>query len=78
MAIKKQNLYLDKQSFDPTQHLIINYRYKSELDAKEINLNNFKEVEHIHFFGYYIGNYPSLTNDKIRKICKILNSISYV
>ena len=29
------------------------------------------------FFGYYIGNYPSLTNDKIRKICKILNSIYY-
>ena len=45
---------------------------------KNINLKNFKEVDHIHFFGYYIGNYPSLTNDKIRKICKILNSISYV
>jgi len=43
---------------------------------KNINLKNFKEVEHIHFFGYYIGNYPSLTEDKIRKICKILNSIS--
>jgi len=44
---------------------------------KNINLENFKEVDHIHFFGYYIGNYPSLTNDKIRKICKVLNSISY-
>ena len=44
---------------------------------KNINLENFKEVDHIHFFGYYIGNYPSLTNDKIRKVCKILNSISY-
>ncbi len=44
---------------------------------KNINLKNFKEVDHIHFFGYYIGNYPSLTNDKIRKICKILNFISY-
>ena len=44
---------------------------------KNINLKNFKEVDHIHFFGYYIGNYPSLTNDKIRKICKVLNSISY-
>ena len=43
---------------------------------KSINLKNFKEVEHIHFFGYYIGNYPSLTEDKIIKICKILNSIS--
>ncbi len=44
---------------------------------KNINLKNFKEVDHIHFFGYYIGNYPSLTNNKIRKICKVLNSISY-
>jgi len=44
---------------------------------KNINLKNFKEVDHIHFFVYYIGNYPSLTNDKIRKVCKILNSISY-
>ena len=43
--------------------------------AKKINLKNFSEVDHIHSFGYYIGNYPSLTKNKIRKICKILNSI---
>ena len=42
---------------------------------KEINLKEFKEVEHIHFFGYYIGNYPSLKKEKITKICKIVNSI---
>ena len=40
---------------------------------KNINLKKFKNVEHIHFFGYYIGNYPSLTSSKIIKICKILN-----
>ena len=45
--------------------------------VKNINLKKFKEVEHIHFFGYYIGNYPSLTSQKIRKICYILNSIKY-
>ena len=44
---------------------------------KGINLKNFKEVDHIHFFGYYIGNYPSLKKEKILKICKILNSINY-
>jgi len=43
---------------------------------KGINLKNFNEVDHVHFFGYYIGNYPSLRRDKIKKICKILNSIS--
>lgn len=43
--------------------------------AKKISFKNFREVDHIHFFGYYIGNYPSLTKTKIRKICKILNAI---
>ncbi len=43
--------------------------------VKNINLKKFKHVEHIHFFGYYIGNYPSLTYKKIKKLCSILNSI---
>jgi len=44
---------------------------------KKINLKKFKEVDHVHFFGYYIGNYPSLKKKKIIKICEILNNISY-
>jgi len=43
--------------------------------AKNVSLNNFKEVEHVHFFGYYIGNYPQLSKEKIKKICNILNHI---
>jgi len=43
--------------------------------TKNINFKNFKEVDHVHFFGYYIGNYPSLSYSKIKRICKILNSI---
>jgi CDP-6-deoxy-D-xylo-4-hexulose-3-dehydrase len=43
--------------------------------AKKINLKSFSEVEHVHFFGYYIGNYPSLSKSKIKKICNILNRI---
>ena len=42
---------------------------------KNTNFNNFKEVDHVHFFGYYIGNYPSLTKNKIKKICNTLNNI---
>ena len=42
---------------------------------KKINFSKFKNVEHIHNFGYYIGNYPSLGSAKIKKICSILNSI---
>ena len=44
---------------------------------KKLNLKNFKFVDHIHFYGYYIGNYPSLTKFKIKKICKILNSVNF-
>ena len=44
---------------------------------KNLNLKYFKEVDHVHFFGYYIGNYPSLKKNKIIKICKILNNIKF-
>ena len=43
---------------------------------KRVNLKKFPVVEHIHFFGYYIGNYPGLEFSKIKKICSILNSIN--
>ena len=35
----------------------------------------FPVVDHIHFYGFYIGNYPSLDADRIRQLCDILNSI---
>lgn len=43
--------------------------------VENVKLSNFKEVDHVHFFGYYIGNYPSLSKIKIKKICNILNCI---
>jgi len=45
--------------------------------VRKINYKYFKEVDHVHFYGYYIGNYPSLKERKILDICKILNNISY-
>ena len=39
------------------------------------NFSKFKNVERIHFFGYYIGNYPELKKGKIAKIVSILNNI---
>ena len=45
--------------------------------VQKLNLNNFKEVDHVHFFGYYIGNFPSLSKTNIIKVCKILNNISF-
>ncbi len=35
----------------------------------------FPEVEHIHFYGFYIGNYPALSKDKIKKLCDLLNAV---
>ena len=43
-----------------------------------VNKNEFKKypvVEHVHFFGFYIGNYPDLPEEKIRTLCDILNKI---
>ncbi len=36
---------------------------------------NYPKIDHIHYYGFYIGNYPSLTEDKILGLCKLLNSI---
>jgi len=41
------------------------------------DFSKFKNVEHIHFFGYYIGNYPDLKKEKIVKIVHILNNIKF-
>jgi len=35
----------------------------------------FPNVDHIHFYGFYIGNYPSLDETRIRTLCNILNSV---
>ena len=35
---------------------------------------NYINVEHIHQFGIYIGNFPSLSSKIIKKICDIVNS----
>jgi CDP-6-deoxy-D-xylo-4-hexulose-3-dehydrase len=36
----------------------------------------FPEVEHIHFYGFYIGNFPDLRDDEVDEICAILNSVN--
>ena len=35
----------------------------------------FPEVEHVHFYGFYIGNFPDLKDEEINEICTILNSV---
>ncbi|OSM05203.1 putative DegT/DnrJ/EryC1/StrS aminotransferase [Magnetofaba australis IT-1] len=35
----------------------------------------YPEVEHIHYYGYYVGNYPSMSEEQVLELCKVLNSI---
>lgn len=35
---------------------------------------DFPQTEHIHFYGFYIGNFPDLTKNEIDEICNIINS----
>ena len=48
------------------QPYLKNFSYKKK---------NFENVEHIHHYGYYMGNFPSLKLPKIKKLTIILNSI---
>lgn len=36
---------------------------------------NFPNVEHVHFYGFYIGNFPDLKKSEVLEICRILNNI---
>ena len=42
--------------------------------VKQNEWKEFPETEHIHFFGWYIGNFPGLSKDKIAQLCDLLNS----
>jgi CDP-6-deoxy-D-xylo-4-hexulose-3-dehydrase len=35
----------------------------------------YPKVDHVHFFGAYIGNYPELETSRIQALCQLLNSI---
>lgn len=47
--------------------------YLEEYLKKE-NLDNFPNVEHVHSFGFYFGNYANLEKEKILKLCHLLNT----
>jgi CDP-6-deoxy-D-xylo-4-hexulose-3-dehydrase len=34
---------------------------------------SFPRADHVHFYGFYIGNYPTLEQDKILRLCELLN-----
>lgn len=48
--------------------------YLQNIIPKDYHLQ-FPQTEHIHFFGFYIGNFPDLKDHEIDKICEVLNSV---
>lgn len=36
---------------------------------------DFPETEHVHFYGFYIGNFPDLQDAEVDELCNILNSV---
>lgn len=36
----------------------------------------FPHADHVHFYGLYIGNYPSLERERIWKLCDLLNDVA--
>jgi len=41
----------------------------------QIDYTQFENVDHVHHFGWYIGNYPGLEHNKIDTLVQILNLI---
>lgn len=41
----------------------------------ETDFENYPNVDHVHFYGVYLGNYPELEKIKISKLCSILNQL---
>ncbi|MBF0162339.1 MAG: DegT/DnrJ/EryC1/StrS family aminotransferase [Magnetococcales bacterium] len=35
----------------------------------------FPETEHVHFYGFYIGNFPDLSLEEVDALCDILNRV---
>lgn len=35
----------------------------------------YPQVDHVHFYGFYLGNYPSLEPEKVLRLCDILNAL---
>jgi CDP-6-deoxy-D-xylo-4-hexulose-3-dehydrase len=37
---------------------------------------NYPRADHVHFFGFYLGNYPTLEEQKVLRLCALLNDLA--
>ena len=49
--------------------------YLRGLFSEEEILRRFPRVDHVHFHGFYIGNYPELAQSSILGLCDMLNAL---
>ena len=36
---------------------------------------NYPVTEHVHFFGFYLGNYPGLSEEEVMELCHLINKV---
>jgi len=41
----------------------------------DTEFERYPAVNHVHFYGFYIGNYPGLEKEKILQLCSALNAL---
>ena len=41
----------------------------------DVDHSHYPHTEHVHFYGFYVGNYPGLERSKIERLCGILNGL---
>ena len=80
----KDNLFVKKLIKNLTKHKIefrrgsvgggnqLRQPYLEKIIRKN-QAKSYKVTEHVHFYGFYIGNYPELNKKGIDFICKIIN-----
>lgn len=80
----KDNLFVNKLIKNLTKHKIefrrgsvgggnqLRQPYLEKIIRKN-QAKSYKVTEHVHFYGFYIGNYPELNKKSIDFICKIIN-----
>jgi CDP-4-dehydro-6-deoxyglucose reductase, E1 len=49
--------------------------YLRDFYGMNLKPEDYPNTEHVHFYGYYIGNYPGLEAGKIKELTQLLNSI---
>ena len=88
VILREKNKILMKKILENLDKANIEYRMGSagggnqlrqpylENFVKKNDIVNLKNTEHIHFYSFYIGNYPELDLKSIKKITQILNKVT--